>query len=135
MGDLPPRRIRIRRERLTAWSRVAWLLLAVFIAAGSAGTWAANGPAIWAPTLVVPADVFRNVLLYVPFGALGLLSLERRQWRGAAKVALIGVLFSVLNEVLQLYTVDRVASLTDIASAGLGSLAGALAVAFRREPK
>lgn len=120
---------------MTAWARAGWLLVAVIIAAGSAGTWAADGPGIWAPTLVVPADVMRNVLLYVPFGVLGLLSLGRRHWRGAAKVALVGVLFSVLNEVLQLYTVDRVASLTDIVSAGIGAFAGALAVAFRRDPR
>jgi len=94
------------------------------------GTWAPNRPGIWAPTLVSIGDVARNLLLYVPFGAFGVLSWQapRPWWRGALKISLIAVLFSSVNEALQLYTIDRVASLTDIMSAAIGACAGAAAM-------
>ena len=63
--------------------------------------------------------------MYVPFGVLGMLALARRDLRGAVRVTLIGVLFSLGVETLQLYTTDRVASLTDIGSAAIGSAMGA----------
>jgi VanZ family protein len=100
-------------------------LLAVVIAAGSAGRWARDAPGIWAPTLVSPGDVARNVALYAPFGVFGMVALGRRDLRGIARVTGVAILFSVANEALQLYTVDRVASLTDIASAAVGTVGGA----------
>lgn len=112
------------------WSWAAWLLLAIFIVAGSAGTWAPEEPGIWAPTLVNARDVARNVALYVPFGVFGVLALRRAHLRGVIRVTGIAILFSVANEALQLYTVDRVASLTDIGSAAAGTLIGAGAVAL-----
>lgn len=121
----------------TAWlSRLAWAGLCVFIIYGSLGTWAFYRPGIWAPTLVNVGDVARNVVLYVPFGLFSLLSLRegypRHRLRLAARVVLLAVLFSAANEALQLYTIDRVASLTDIVSAATGALIGALAIAWRR---
>ncbi len=111
----------------------------------SAGTWAPNRPGIWAPTLISIPDVVRNVLFYVPFGALGVLSRLRadgasaRQarawWRDALTITLSAVLFSGVNEALQLYTIDRVASLTDIVSAAIGAFAGAIAVSVWRSPR
>ena len=100
-------------------------MLAVFIIAGSAGTWAAHAPGIWAPTLFKPVDVAKNVAIYVPFGVFGMLTLGRTNARGIARVTAIAVLFSFLLEALQLYTADRVGSLTDIASAAVGTAAGA----------
>ena len=96
---------------------------------GSAGTWNPYEPGVWAPTLVAPADVARNVLIYVPFGVLGMLTLERRDPRAVARVTVIALLFSLIVETLQLYTVDRVASLTDIGSAGVGAVIGASLIA------
>jgi VanZ family protein len=135
MGDISSRGIRIRRERLIWWSWIAWLLLALFIVAGSAGEWAPYAPGIWAPTLVNPRDIARNVALYVPFGIFGMLALRRRDLRGAVRVTVIAILFSFANEALQLYTVDRVASLTDIVSAVVGTVSGAAIVALLANPR
>ena len=129
MGDLPSRGVRIRRERLTA---TGWALLAIFIVVGSAGTWSPYEPGIWAPTLFNPIDVATNIALYVPFGVLGMLTLGRTDARGIARVTLIAVVFSFVVEALQLYTADRVASLTDIVSAAVGTSVGAaLALVWR----
>ena len=119
-----------RRLMWVAWA--GWLLLALFIVAGSAGTWGRYRPGIWAPLLLKPADVARNIALYVPFGALGMLALRRSNVRGMLKVTSVAILFSAANEALQLYTVDRVGSLTDIASAAVGSLIGGALVVLVR---
>jgi VanZ family protein len=111
------------------------VLLAVFIIVRSAGTWSAYQPGLWAPTLVKPADVARNVAVYIPFGALGMLALGRLDRRGVVRVAGVAILFSFANEAVQLYTVDRVASLTDIVSAAAGASIGAAAVAVFARPK
>jgi len=135
MGDLSSRGIPIRRERLIWWSWIAWFLLALFIVAGSAGTWAPYAPGIWAPTLVNYRDIASNVALYVPFGICGMVALRRRDLRGVARVTLIAVLFSFVNEALQLYTVDRVASVTDIVSAAVGTVSGAALIALVANPR
>jgi VanZ family protein len=75
--------------------------------------------------MVIPADVARNIALYVPFGIFGMLTLGRSDARGIARITLIAVLFSFLVEALQLYTADRIGSLTDVASAAVGTAAGA----------
>ena len=84
-------------------------------------------------------------MLYVPFSALGVLSRLRANgasapqarawWRDALTITLIAMLFSGVNEALQLYTIDRVASLTDIVSAAIGAGAGAIAVSAWRSPR
>lgn len=119
----------------TATAATLWLLLAIFIIAGSAGTWTPYAPGIWAPTLVKPADVAQNVALYVPFGLFGMLALGRSDARGVARVTAIALLFSFLVEALQLYTADRVASLTDIVSAALGTSAGASLIVWLRSAR
>ena len=100
-------------------------MLALVIVAGSAGTWSPYEPGIWAPTLFNPIDVAKNIALYVPFGVFGMLTLGRSDVRGMARVTTIALLFSFLVEALQLYTADRVGSLTDIASAAVGTASGA----------
>ena len=109
-------------------------MLCALIVYGSLGTWAFYEPGIWAPTLVVVSDVALNIVLYIPFGVLGFLSVRdgyQRHWlRLVARVALLAVLFSASNEAFQLYTIDRVASVTDIVSAAIGALAGATAIAL-----
>ncbi|MBY0496300.1 MAG: VanZ family protein [Cyanobacteria bacterium] len=119
--------------------RILWALLGTFIVLGSMGTWAPNQPGIWAPTLIVIPDVATNVLLYVPFGALGVLSFRgayRRHWlRLVMRITGVAILFSASNEALQLYTSDRVGSLTDIASASAGAFIGGMALSVWRSPK
>ena len=80
------------------------------------------------------------MLLYVPFGVLGVLSRLRangapQSRQDAFTVSVIAVLFSTANEALQLYTIDRVASVTDIVSAAVGALAGGVAVSLARRPR
>lgn len=120
-------------------SRLGWALLCAFIVYGSLGTWGFYEPGIWAPTMVSVPDVVLNVLLYVPFGALGFLSMRdryhRHWWRLVVRVALLAFLFSGVNEAFQLYTIDRVASFTDIVSAVIGAFAGGAAIAAWREPR
>lgn len=105
--------------------RAAWALVAAGIIAGSAGQWSLYEPGVWAPLLISPGDVARNIALYVPFGMLGLLALGRPGPAGVARVTGVAMLFSAVIEAAQLYTTDRVASLTDIASAGAGTAIGA----------
>jgi VanZ family protein len=124
-----------RLSRRPVWPWIAWFVLALFIVAGSAGTWAPYAPGIWAPTLVNYRDIARNVALYVPFGIFGMVALRRRDLRGVTRVTLIAVLFSFVNEALQLYTVDRVASLTDIVSAAVGTVSGAALIALVANPR
>jgi glycopeptide antibiotics resistance protein len=72
-------------------------------------------------------DFVQNVLLFLPFGALGFLSFERaRILRRLAIVILLGVALSVTVESLQLLTVDRVTGLNDVLSNGLGTFLGAV---------
>ena len=117
------------------WAWAGWLLLAAFVVVGSSGRWAPYSPGVWAPTLVNPPDVARNVALYVPFGGFGMLALGRSDLRGIARVATIAVIFSFTIEAMQLYTADRVASLTDIASAAVGTVTGASMAAWLARPK
>jgi VanZ family protein len=84
-------------------------------------------------------DVAENVLVYVVFGVLGVLAARdtyQRHWlRLVIRVTGLAVLFSTANEALQLYTIDRVASLTDIASAAVGAFSGAIVFAAGRVPR
>jgi glycopeptide antibiotics resistance protein len=117
------------------WSRIAWAALALFIIIGSAGTWSPSQPGIWAPLLVKPIDVARNIALYIPFGFFGMVSLGRSDVRGVMRVTALAVLFSCANEVLQLYTIDRIGSVTDVVSAAVGTIAGASVVALFSAPR
>lgn len=77
--------------------------------------------------------------MYVLFGALGALAVRdtyRRHWlRLTLRLTILAVLFSASNEVFQLYTIDRVASLTDIVSAAIGAWLGAAALSAGRVPR
>lgn len=112
---------------IRALAAPAWASLALFIVYASSGTWAGDGPRIWAPTFVSWTDVAQNVLLYVPFGVLGVLTLRHRRntlTLSIVEVAAITALFSLFVEVIQLYTVDRTASVTDVVMAVAGAAAG-----------
>lgn len=108
----------------------AWALLALFVVYASTGTWTSTGPGIWAPGYLSWPDLAQNILIYLPFGALGGLTLRHRRQSAFAstiEVAVIGVLFSLFVEVMQLYTIERTASLTDVFAAALGSTVGGMA--------
>lgn len=107
----------------------AWALLALYVVYASAGEWTRDGPRIWAPIHVSLPDVAQNVLLFVPFGILGVLT--RRPRRHSLPASLIEVstiagLFSLLVETLQFQTVDRTASTTDVLAAVTGAAIGGL---------
>ena len=121
--------------RLAAWWRAAWLGVALVIVAGSAGTWAPYAPGIWKPTLIVLRDVVITIALYVPFGLFGMLALGRSDVRGIVRVSLIALIFSAAVEASQLYTVDRVGSLTDIVCAVVGCVVGAATVVMVRSAR
>lgn len=110
----------------------AWALLALFIVYASAGTWTGDGRHAWAPLDESWPDVAQNVLVYMPFGILGVLTLRHRRlaWlTSVGVVAVIAGLFSLILEGLQLHTIERTASLTDVAAAVVGSIAGGLLAA------
>jgi glycopeptide antibiotics resistance protein len=92
-------------------------------------------------------DMTQNVLLFVPFGVLGMLTLAphatRVSRRGGAllhtrdisatliSLALVTVLGSMLSagvEVLQLFTADRVSSLNDLLTNTVGTAVGGVAI-------
>lgn len=107
----------------------AWAVLALFVVYASTGTFTTDGPRIWAPIDLSWPDLAQNVLIYLPFGVLGVLALRHRRASAIAavtEVAAIALLFSLFVEVMQLYTVDRTASVTDVIAAALGALAGGL---------
>lgn len=107
----------------------AWALLAIFVIYASAGTWLTAGPRIWAPIHLSWPDVLQNILLYLPFGVFGVLTLDRRRSAiaAASEVALLAAGFSLIVEIIQLQTVDRTASLTDVLAAPVGAGFGGLA--------
>ncbi|HKV98480.1 MAG TPA: VanZ family protein [Vicinamibacterales bacterium] len=74
-------------------------------------------------------DVVQNVLLFLPFGVLGVLAGRQAKFtlRRIAWVTLLGAGLSVLVEVLQLFTVDRTTSMSDVATNTAGTLLGAIA--------
>jgi glycopeptide antibiotics resistance protein len=75
------------------------------------------------------ADVFANVFFFLPFGFLGYYALSRLNGKKAQSILFItciGFLLSALVETLQLFTIDRTTSVSDVISNTLGTLAGAL---------
>jgi len=73
-------------------------------------------------------DVIQNVLLFVPFGVLGMLgsrvqgAIRRITW-----VTLLGAALSTLVEVVQLFTTDRVTAVSDVVTNTAGTFLAALA--------
>jgi glycopeptide antibiotics resistance protein len=72
-------------------------------------------------------DTVQNILLFVPFGALGLLAGRRRGLPRVLLVTGLGATLSVVVETTQLFTTDRVTSVNDLATNTFGTLAGATA--------
>lgn len=73
-------------------------------------------------------DMVQNILLFVPFGAFGMIAIGWRKygiWR-AALVTVMGAVLSGSVEVLQLFTIDRTSSLNDLLTNTTGALLGGL---------
>jgi len=75
-------------------------------------------------------DMVQNILLFVPFGVLGyLVKLKKRSGYvlNGAIVVLLGLCLSFSVEALQLFTPDRITSMTDLIMNTTGALAGFMA--------
>lgn len=72
-------------------------------------------------------DMTQNVLLFLPLGGLTLLALDWRRHlvRSIVVSGLVGLTFSAVVETVQLFTVDRVTSVNDLATNTGGALLGA----------
>jgi glycopeptide antibiotics resistance protein len=76
--------------------------------------------------LVSVPDFIGNILLFVPFGVLGAITLRARTRWWFARVVLLGFVLSAFDEALQLLTVDRVAALSDVLANTVGAAVGAI---------
>jgi VanZ family protein len=77
-------------------------------------------------------DFVGNVLLFGPFGLFGVWALPRPRasWARVGLVALLGLALTVGVEALQLLTIDRTTSVSDVFANASGALAGAVAAVF-----
>jgi VanZ family protein len=77
-------------------------------------------------------DFVSNVLLFGPFGLFGVWALPRPRasWARVGLVAFFGLALTVGVEALQLLTIDRTTSVSDVFANALGALAGAVAAVF-----
>jgi glycopeptide antibiotics resistance protein len=134
-------------------SRRLWLLFTVFIIYGATipFRFTADTSAIaqkWSDVSLNPlirsvgdrpsvTDEVQNILLFLPFGAMGMLARRGTSRFVLPRVVMVtglAALLSVAVESAQLFTLDRVVSMNDVAANTLGGLLGALAalVAERR---
>ena len=149
MGDLSPRRIRIRRKRLIQVSggpgtrtpegasvvspriaAIAWAVLALFIVYGSSGESTADLPLAEGPTGISLPDIVQNILLYIPFGVFGVWTLRDRGSSRRARfisVMVLAVLYSSAMELLQVRSASRIASPLDVVANVLGAAVGTIA--------
>ena len=130
--------------------RTLWLLYAVFIVYGCTIPFHFSGdraailerarhvslnPFVSPDTgrrLSIP-DTVQNVLLFVPFGALGMLGAVRgRRLLRLMAVTALALALSTSVEALQLMTTDRVSSVADIWTNTLGAFLGGLGVWWTR---
>jgi VanZ family protein len=124
-------------------SRALWLLFSHFIVYGATIPFRFAGlDGIWERAAAVPLnpligadtgrrvsipDAIQNVLLFVPFGLLGVVAWYPRR-PGAGRIGWIVLLAAALSasvELLQLLTVDRVAATSDVLTNTSGALLGA----------
>jgi glycopeptide antibiotics resistance protein len=124
-----------------------WILFALFVVYGTTipfnfsaePGWAAAklarvplNPFVAADTgrrISIP-DFVQNVLLFLPFGVLGAIRLRSRRRNPIATLVIVtglGAALSIGIEALQLLTVDRTSSVSDILANTLGALAGVIA--------
>ena len=108
----------------------AWAAFAVFVLYGSIGTLAVDGRrAATLPGVSWP-DIAQNVLLYIPFGILGVWALRRNTISPTAvsvRVMAIAVGYSSTMELLQMFSALRTASPLDVIANVVGAGTGAIA--------
>ena len=74
-------------------------------------------------------DTVQNVMLFLPFGVLGALAAAPRSTLNVRRIVWVTMAAAGLSlavEALQLLTVDRVASISDVAANTLGGCVGAV---------
>ena len=71
-------------------------------------------------------DIVQNILLFIPFGVLGFLSMRRRRSDAVVGVFVLisGTFLSLTVEFFQLMTLDRTTSVTDLITNTMGSAIG-----------
>jgi len=125
-----------RTSPLARGALLAYTVLIVYSGLAPWSGWRDLGISPWAfltapvPRYLTAFDLIVNVLGYLPFGALVVLSLHPRL-RGAAALAaatLAGLLLAGCIEALQTYLPQRVSSNIDLATNTLGAALGALLV-------
>jgi glycopeptide antibiotics resistance protein len=74
------------------------------------------------------SDIIQNIMLFFPIGFLWGVFFQRKRWMPAGLfiATLSGTVLSIFVETLQLFTNDRVVSITDVFSNTLGSFIGVL---------
>lgn len=74
-------------------------------------------------------DFVSNILLFCPFGLFGVWALPRPRalWARIPLVAALGLVLTIGVEALQLLTIDRTTSMSDVFANASGALAGAVA--------
>lgn len=109
---------------------VAWLALAGFIFYGSTAGVTGQRQRIDAlPGISLP-DIAQNVLLYLPFGALGVWALRRIAPSRTALclcITAIAVVYSITMELMQLVSASRIASPLDVIANVAGAWTGVMA--------
>lgn len=71
-------------------------------------------------------DIVQNILFFIPFGFLGLLSFSRHKFFALFLVIFFGFVISLNIELLQLTTRDRTTSITDLICNTIGTAVGAV---------
>lgn len=71
-------------------------------------------------------DIVQNILLFIPLGFFGILSLKKRNFWSLLTISLFGFCLSATAEFLQLFTDNRTTSATDVATNSLGTIIGAV---------
>lgn len=88
----------------------------------------------WEGRLHSIPDMAQNVVLFLPFGFFGWLSIDRVRRagpiQGPIQMALLGMLLSATVEVLQTMSLTRIPSASDVVTNTFGALAGASAAAI-----
>ena len=71
-------------------------------------------------------DMIQNVIFFLPFGFLGYFSFRRHSWIGYLAIVTAGMTLSFTVETLQLTTLYRITSPTDVATNTIGTILGLL---------
>lgn len=71
-------------------------------------------------------DIVQNILFFLPFGFIGFFSMTLKKAFNIIIITFLGFLLSLSVEILQLFTIDRISSMTDILTNTGGTLLGAI---------